>query len=376
MIVAVDILHIRTFFQTGTAVMAFNLIKGLTKYTKEEYILLLWEGHANFADECIGESLPKIEVPLSFQERSRIKINFCPDFLRRQLENLKVDIVLSTCFTKESYIFPRRFHQIGVVHDMQPFKIELANGHIIYTLYNLFYSVLYHRLLENVVSISNYVSKDIRKYSWRRSTVIYNSVNSFSNKEIQIDCLDETPYILDVNSFEKYKNTERLIWAFYKMKNEIPHNLYLKGYGCDHKRYKELQGLLASLEIEDRVILDVSNRSNEEMNYLYNHADLFVSPSTMEGFGLTPIEAALHGIPIIVSNIETLVEVTDNKVKTFNPRSIDSIYNTILSVIRNPPSKEELISLADYFRTKYSLKRQIRDYYALMCNKLKKIEKP
>ena len=119
---------------------------------------------------------------------------------------------------------------------------------------------------------------------------------------------------------------------------------------------------MESLGIVERVIIDTSNRSNSEMSYLFENADLFVSPSLLEGFGLTPLEAACHGCPIVVSNIETLVEVTDGKVPTFNPRSEKSIAETILNVLKNPPSDEEIYKLTNHYKQKYSLERQSNEY--------------
>ena len=86
----------------------------------------------------------------------------------------------------------------------------------------------------------------------------------------------------------------------------------------------------------------------------------------MEGFGLTPIEAAMHKTPVIVSDIDTLVEVTDGLVATFDPRSVASISNAIIRALDNPPSKEELHHIAERFRQKYAIENQIRSYMTLI----------
>jgi glycosyltransferase involved in cell wall biosynthesis len=49
--------------------------------------------------------------------------------------------------------------------------------------------------------------------------------------------------------------------------------------------------------------------SQEDMNALYNAADLFVSTSRGEGFGLTLAEAAACGVPIIAQNVSAIPEV-------------------------------------------------------------------
>lgn len=49
--------------------------------------------------------------------------------------------------------------------------------------------------------------------------------------------------------------------------------------------------------------------SNEDLAILYNAADLFVSTSWGEGFGLTLAEAAASGVPIVAQNCSSITEV-------------------------------------------------------------------
>ena len=95
------------------------------------------------------------------------------------------------------------------------------------------------------------------------------------------------------------------------------------------------------------------------MRYLYSHADLFVSPSLKEGFGWTPIEAAIHKVPVLVSDIEVFREVTCNRLPLFDPYSPEDLAEKMLKILSDPPSKEARTKLADFFQDKYSLRRQI-----------------
>ena len=49
--------------------------------------------------------------------------------------------------------------------------------------------------------------------------------------------------------------------------------------------------------------------SQQDLNALYNAADLFVSTSRGEGFGLTLAEAAACGVPIVAQNVSAIPEV-------------------------------------------------------------------
>ena len=141
------------------------------------------------------------------------------------------------------------------------------------------------------------------------------------------------------------------------------HSLYLKGY--DNKGgvvVNELKALVSRLELEDRVIIDTSFRSEGEMRYLYTHADLFVTPSLEEGFGYTPIEAAVLKTPVLISNIAVLKEVTQGKIASFNPHSQEELAEKISRIISNPPSDEERTALSEFYLKEYSLEKQIERF--------------
>lgn len=362
----IDLQHIQFSFNTGIINFSFDLIKGFVRYSNWDIVLLVWDDQEAFIDENLGFDLPKIVVPPELKKVSRLRRGFCPSSVKQAIDQSGVDVILTLCFTISSYLYPKKYHQIGVIHDIQLLKIRLQERDWSCALYMISNMFVYYRLLANLVTISDFVRHDVKKLCGRDSTVIYNSINRNTENEQEIEAIKKTPYILDVNSFFKYKNTENLIRAFSRIKDQIPHVLYLKGYQDDDIRHEELMRFIKSEGCEDRVIMDITNRTTEEMNYLYHHADLFVSPSLMEGFGMTPIEAAIHKSPVIVSNIGTLVEVTDGLVPTFDPRSVESISDTLLKALNNPPSESELASIADHFRCKYSLENQVRSYMTLI----------
>ena len=368
--VLIDLSHIKGFFHAGIYNAAIDMVKGFIQFSHYDIVLLIWENQVEYIDKWVGVSCDKILLPLSQQKflTKKFKIGFCPAFLEEQLDKHCINIVFTTCFTIESYIFPKRFHQVGVVYDMQPFMIGLRGGRILYAFYYLFFSLLYYHLIDNIITISNHTKNEVRKYSGRNSQVVYLSLNSIrmDSEEKPIDGLEKIKYILDVNSFERYKNAEILIESYAKIKDKIPHVLYLKGYRCNEERYNELLEYIKSLGLEGRVILDISNRTEAEMLYLFRHASLFVSPSLREGFGFTPIEAAICKIPIIVSDIETHAEVTEGKVPRFNPHSVEEISQTMLTVLSNPPSYEDLTSISQRYIEKYSLENQIKSYDLLL----------
>ncbi|MGG6499382.1 UNVERIFIED_CONTAM: glycosyltransferase, partial [Bacteroidetes bacterium 56_B9] len=76
-------------------------------------------------------------------------------------------------------------------------------------------------------------------------------------------------------------------------KEEISHNLIIKAKRLPYWDEQVLP-LIKELGIDGRIKLIDNKYSEAEMHKLYSNASLFVSPSLMEGFGFTPIEAAIH----------------------------------------------------------------------------------
>ncbi len=98
---------------------------------------------------------------------------------------------------------------------------------------------------------------------------------------------------------------------------ELPEALYIVTAAPDPHQgdgrlyYDELVTLAESLGVRDRVLfLGESNPlSDDDVRSLYQMADVLFFPSRQEGYGLPLIEAALHGVPVICSDIPPHREV-------------------------------------------------------------------
>jgi glycosyltransferase involved in cell wall biosynthesis len=256
---------------------------------------------------------------------------------------------------------------VGVIHDLQGIKIEWATQKNMKSLKNIFRCWQKYRRMNALVSISKATKKAVDWFCLRSSHLIYNSVSHMNYDAVKPADFpaDFDEYILDVNSFFRYKNATTLIQAFAQLKDEFPTlKLYFKGNR--NPDYELLPPLVRDLGIEDRVCFDRAFRSNEEMAWLYRHARLFVSPSFMEGFGFTPVEAILNKIPTIVSDIETLREVTQGCATLFDPHSVEQLAASIRQHLTCPPVDEELQRRADSLRQCYSDQVQVEKFQQLL----------
>jgi glycosyltransferase involved in cell wall biosynthesis len=154
-------------------------------------------------------------------------------------------------------------------------------------------------------------------------------------------------YLLHVGVLEKRKNLVRLIEAF-KLVRDAGHTEYSLVLVGQASAKNELDGsneiidAIERLDLKD-VVLMHGYASEEELNFFYKNAYLYIFPSTNEGFGLPVLEAFHYQIPVIVSNNTCLEEVGAEATLSFNPFNIEEIAEKIKAIIEQPELREELI---------------------------------
>jgi glycosyltransferase involved in cell wall biosynthesis len=82
---------------------------------------------------------------------------------------------------------------------------------------------------------------------------------------------------------------------------------------------------------------------DEDLPGFYNLADLFVSPSLYEGFGLPVLEAMACGCPLIISTTGCTKEVTADAALLTNPYNVNAIAEKIELLLTQPELRNDLI---------------------------------
>lgn len=150
------------------------------------------------------------------------------------------------------------------------------------------------------------------------------------------------PYILFLSDLHPYKNGDKLIRAFAKLKADwaIPHSLVMVGRsfgGCAD----ELGRLAEELDVQDSVLF-TGPVAYESLARVYGNADVFVHPSSFESFGLPVLEAMSCGTPVIGSDRTSLPEIVGDAGLTVDPEDVDAMADSIRRVITEPTLAEEL----------------------------------
>lgn len=208
-----------------------------------------------------------------------------------------------------------------------------------------------------ITTISQYTKDDLLRFFPETPTdkihVIYLSVPEIKGSKKPEGLKEGEHYILNVNSIWSFKNLMSLLKAFMKIDNHYNGKLVIVGRTTDYWD-NILVPYMKERQMEDKVI-HLQNLDETELRYLYEHADLFVTPSLREGFGFTPVEAAIYGCPVICSRSESLPEVTMEQVKYYEPATDESALARVMEdVLENPPTKEKRQELSNLFLKRYT----------------------
>ncbi len=153
------------------------------------------------------------------------------------------------------------------------------------------YSPILHRIrqwdrvaadrVDRYISNSKYISKRIKKYYKRDSTVIYPPVNLDFFRPSK----NREDYYLAVGRLIPYKRFDLLVSVF----NELKLPLIIVGDGPDSNELKKMAN--SNIKFLGKI-------SDDELKNIYSSAKALIFPQ-VEDFGIVPLEAMASGTPVI-----------------------------------------------------------------------------
>jgi len=84
----------------------------------------------------------------------------------------------------------------------------------------------------------------------------------------------------------------------------------------------------------------------KDVERVFRMADVYVMPSVSEPFGIAPLEAIRHDVPVIISKNSGVAEVLQHALKV-DFWDTDEIANKIVAVLKHPPLSQTLRQHAD-----------------------------
>lgn len=165
--------------------------------------------------------------------------------------------------------------------------------------------------------------------------------------------LDDKIVIVRVARYVKHKGVE---WFLQNVMPLLPEDVIFVGAGGRVKKntpgdvdlYPECEKAVKEKGLEHRVKL-LTNLPWEKIKLLFHTADIVVSPNivvpgTMEGFGISVIEAALCGRPVITSNLQGLKDaiIQDENGLLVEPGNALAWSGAITTLLHNEHARHDL----------------------------------
>jgi len=290
----------RKIFEENSAVRQRQITYG--KFFDELHLVVFTPNDLKFQNQKLSSNV------FLYSTKSKTKILYFFDFLRiirKILKNSKRDDIVLTCqdpfemgligvFTKLIYDLPLHIQiHTDFMHKYFWQSSALNKARFLMAEFVIKYS-------NRVRTVSERVGKSINPFSENIDVLpIMDKIKIGSDEEI------EKPFpftLLMVCRLEKEKNIETILYA---LKNLEEKNIGLCLVG-DGSQKSDLEKMAKNMSILDKVIF-VGWQNN--LAPYYKVADAFISASLYEGYGISTVEAAYFGKPLILSETGVAEEI-------------------------------------------------------------------
>ena len=167
-------------------------------------------------------------------------------------------------------------------------------------------------------------------------TVVHNGIDTGDIKFVpsRVQSLKDAgkKIVLFVGRITMQKGPDYFIRAAKRVLEFRPETIFLVSGSGDMERQMIRQA--ATEGIADKVFF-VGFLRGDELNSVYQSADLYVMPSISEPFGITPLEALANGTPVLISRQSGVSEVLSHSLKA-DFWDIDDTADKIISALDHP----------------------------------------
>jgi glycosyltransferase involved in cell wall biosynthesis len=369
--IAIDIRRM-TEFGVGTYIR--NVVRTLGRLDHENEFLLI--GPPAKVEE-IGALPPNFQtVPLLAPERS---VRGYREF-RAAVKRQHCDLVHIPNLFSVPRLLPCPY--VMTVHDMLEHMSRAREQ-------NSFWRSLYFQMTKRVLAgaarifaVSNFTRNEIEKLfeiPSDRVEVVYNAIDerflrghaTAADRDLIARRYQVTyPFLLYAGRISPHKNVVRMIEAFSALKTELERDqaypdLKLIIIGDDLSGNPDLRRTVVRSGVQNDVRF-LGFIPIEVLRIFYDEAKIFVFPSLYEGFGLPPLEAMVHGTPVVTSNVSSLPEVVGNAAVLVNPENVFEIMRALHRVLMDQSlrdrMKERGYAQAGKFSWETSVRRILEAY--------------
>ena len=214
--------------------------------------------------------------------------------------------------------------------------------------HQFYYQIIVRSCIRNsefILTVSQFSKDEIVRNLNIEEDKIFVTYNGVSDKYKPVTDQEQLDYVRDmyelperfvlcISNNKPHKNVHQLVRAYCFSDVEIP--------------------LVLACEVDANIIRIAENYGKKHLLYfskfihekhlpsVYSLTDLFVYPSTYEGFGLPPLEALSCGAPVVVARSSSLPEVVGDAAIFANPFDYQDIAKALELGVRDMALREKL----------------------------------
>lgn len=149
-------------------------------------------------------------------------------------------------------------------------------------------------------------------------------------------------YLYFLGTLEPRKNIPTLIKAYTQLPKEIKNTYSLVLAGGKGWKTEAIESVIEQAQVAGENIIHIGYVDQQDSSALYQNANLFVMPSTYEGFGMPVAEAMAGQTPVVASDIPVLREIGGDAVLYADPHSPDDFRDKIAQVLTSSELAKQL----------------------------------
>ncbi|MBU0613339.1 glycosyltransferase family 4 protein [Patescibacteria group bacterium] len=302
-------------------------------------------------------------------------------FLPWKIKKEKVDLMHFPHFNIPIF-YPGKF--IVTIHDLIithfPTRRATKLGPLLYKAKQIGYKIviwLAAKKAKRIITVSQFSKQEIVKHfklKDEKVVVTYEACDppkqvggTFTNIAERFKITK--PYLLYVGNTYPHKNLERLVYAFRKLRNEEKIDVQLVLVG-KRDYFSERLEILVNEQGMKRDVIFPGFVKDEELPLFYRSALLYVFPSSIEGFGLPPLEAMSYDLPVVSSNAPCMPEILGEAAKYFHPDEISDIVQVVKQVIQDKQMRENLREKGREHIKKFSWRKMVEKTHSIYVREL------